>query len=293
MSTEVECNEYLHTMEQQKISRANDDDREARLKEILDRRRRRLGSDNELPTSAAMATKTTSTPVAVWKHNPLHDLESVFWLALYLLFVGKLVSDGERVPEMLEEYTRRHNALAVKLFNDEKFRLVVMQSSTAFQNHLVSLHPGVDAIARHLDHMRSCLVTTFQTAEKDLQGKTISYLDALDLYKEFDADLDKITDLLEGTGKDINIAIDEESCEKLRRALPPGDPARAEDDKDDAAANGTEGRAEEGTTAPDAKRPRTEGSYGGPSQAQVLQLSSSDRLEMNPMSAPATIPQRR
>ena len=263
MSTEVECNEYLHIIGQPQISKATVDDRAASVKKMLDRRRRGSATsssdegtpDDELPSSAAPATtKDTSTPAVVWKYNPLHDLESVFWVALYLLLVSELVSDGERLPETLQKYTRRHNALAVKLFNNGTVRMVVMQSSTGLQNYLVSLHPGIDAIARHLDDMRSCLVAAFQAAEKDLEGKTISYPDALGLYNQFDADLNKITKLLKGPGRDIKIAIDEESCEKLRRTLPPGDPARAEGD---AAANGTEGRAEEGTTAPDAKRQRT------------------------------------
>ncbi|EKM53991.1 uncharacterized protein PHACADRAFT_196429 [Phanerochaete carnosa HHB-10118-sp] len=120
-------------------------------------------------------------PKIIFKHNPLHDLESLFWLAVYLVLCTVL----ERPPDTLEgdwqKYTDAHDKLAAELFHDIVARITVVTTDWGFAPRLNGLHPRVRAICQELEVVRSALTQAYKLAERDPSYLTFEAIMSIEL----------------------------------------------------------------------------------------------------------------
>ncbi|THG93529.1 hypothetical protein EW026_g7729, partial [Hermanssonia centrifuga] len=118
----------------------------------------------------------------VFKYNPLHDLESVWWMAVYFVFNREVDIDDDGV----DTETRRMESqrkFARELFYQAIPRLRVMASEAFFGSHLDCLHPSIAPIGEILEDARIELVAGYRRAEEDIQ--TIGRHAANGLHAEF------------------------------------------------------------------------------------------------------------
>lgn len=144
-----------------------------------------------------------------FRYNPLHDLESLYWLALYLLFSGGLVQigAGNEGTEITPAHKEAQQELAGTLFCDLAFRMTVMRPGV-LGSHLTNLHPHVAEIVTLLDDVRSELVEAFEESEESLE-KPIPFSVAQNTYGGMTAAFQKIDEFL--AAQDILVAVDEVS----------------------------------------------------------------------------------
>lgn len=129
----------------------------------------------EIPTPEVLKTPTTCPPsyiVPQFHHNPLHDLESIFWIAAYFLFKA-----GGRGAEAAA--IARQQKATRELFYDKNQRSSCIHDSTHFIRVVRNLHPSVQPAGFCLDAWRSELVDTFHSAEKDCLRITYTVADRL------------------------------------------------------------------------------------------------------------------
>lgn len=129
-------------------------------------------SDEEvtiLPAPDGTETKSTM----VFKHNPLHDLESVLWLALYLLLCTML--HLEKPLDMPDEVWQMHadakDEVAALLFHDGKKRISFITSDSTFMSMTIRLHPRIRGICSALEKLRSLLSSAYKFAESEPENR--------------------------------------------------------------------------------------------------------------------------
>lgn len=214
MSVEVEQHEYLYR-------KSNKTARSARIDPmavVRDLNKLHIGQ----ASTSADATKTPvqqpqppnivaprqprtdhTTP---FRYNPLHDLESLYWLALYLLFSGRLVRIDEGT-EITPAHREAQQELAGTLFCDLAFRMTVMRPGV-LGSHLANLHPHVAEIVTLLDDVQSELVEAFEESEESLE-KPVPFSVAQNTYGGMTAAFQKIDEFL--AAQDILVAVDKVS----------------------------------------------------------------------------------
>lgn len=161
--------------------------------------------------------KTNEARIVPFRYNPLHDMESLFWLALFLLVAGTTVDTGSEFPEITEEQRAAQHQLAAGLFCDTAFRRDVMRSGT-LKSSLSALHPRIGGIVLILEAMRSFLTGAFIEAEEDMDEPIDSSVtERLQVYGNLDAEFEKINSHLQAD--DIIVSADEASYRRLRGAL--------------------------------------------------------------------------
>lgn len=103
-----------------------------------------------------------------FRQNPLHDLESVLWLGLFVLFcsVLKRFADSDMTDEQWTGYMKRRKEVAAKLFNNETFRQQVIFMSNAFSEQLPGLHPQLQKICLVLEAFCELLVSRYTEVER-------------------------------------------------------------------------------------------------------------------------------
>lgn len=112
-STEVDTHEYLYlnqTMFMPKEKTSGDLLARFRTEEAPEKPEE---IPKAAPNSSAVTTgseklcevidilKSTKANLVPFRYNPLHDIESLWWLALFLLLAGTLVDAGSELPEIL------------------------------------------------------------------------------------------------------------------------------------------------------------------------------------------------
>lgn len=102
-----------------------------------------------------------------FRYNPLHDLESVFWLATYFIFT----TTGYHQDE---EQIRQQEYIKDRLLYDDFQHSCVMRLDDAFLYDISYLHPDLRELALSLEGLRSKLTARFRLAEKDCGSITSS-----------------------------------------------------------------------------------------------------------------------
>lgn len=113
-----------------------------------------------------------------WFYNPLHDMESIFWLLLYFIankdiFLGDPVPIAEPYifsPETEEEYRHRileHWNFGLTLFAGREGRKDVMGFDGTLRDQLARnpLHPAIAPLAGIIVQIRDALAGTYQRIE--------------------------------------------------------------------------------------------------------------------------------
>ncbi|KAI0086022.1 hypothetical protein BDY19DRAFT_996208 [Irpex rosettiformis] len=128
--------------------------------------------------------KATSIP-PIFRYNPLHDIESVWWLLVYLLLYRSPVIDGDTSTRISKQ-----SAFYGKFFVQEGTRRDAFADNGVFARHEGHLHPALQPISDVLDEMRKLLVNRYIEVEREDVSK-IDHTVAADL----------IPDLLEWLSK--------------------------------------------------------------------------------------------
>lgn len=120
----------------------------------------------------------------MWFYNPLHDLESIYWLLLYFLGnkdircvpLSKASVKVEKAftfrPESTRERNRRifyHYLFARTLFGDRSKREGMVLIDKRLPHHLrdFPLHPSISPLATPLLDIRDALVSRYREVEKN------------------------------------------------------------------------------------------------------------------------------
>lgn len=110
-------------------------------------------------------------PTVTFRYNALHDLESLWWIAVYFVFNREVYHDGVACstsePGFSLDAQRR---CAIQLFHDRDARWTTMHSGISFGTRIQSLHPTARAIARLLEDLRARLVQAYRKAEADISS---------------------------------------------------------------------------------------------------------------------------
>ncbi|EKM52667.1 uncharacterized protein PHACADRAFT_211889 [Phanerochaete carnosa HHB-10118-sp] len=114
---------------------------------------------NEITDAALPHPDTTHPGGVIFRHNPLHDHESVLWLSLFVLLVSEY-----RNSELNEKGERKYDAQTFQGFMDAQHALAWKLFCEPD-----GLHPTVGKIICELSSMGSHLVDAFKDAEKDLK----------------------------------------------------------------------------------------------------------------------------
>ncbi|KIP12353.1 hypothetical protein PHLGIDRAFT_113828 [Phlebiopsis gigantea 11061_1 CR5-6] len=226
MATEVDNNSYLHCLEPSSADPV--DIAPVSNSEWLDE----LEEDRQMMANAALGEANVDhglpgelvanqpAAMAPFRHNPLHDMESLVWLSLYLLLVGILVHAGDATPEELSEFTDKHRALARDLFTQKVTRRDVMNDMKRLGALITaaSLHPQAELVGAQLAMMTKSLIAAYIAAERTLD-EPIKFTVAKDnkLYENFRVHLREILRIL--VPNDLTVTVDAKSCELLQQAL--------------------------------------------------------------------------
>ncbi|KAI0922893.1 hypothetical protein AcV5_009760 [Taiwanofungus camphoratus] len=115
-----------------------------------------------------------------FRYNPLHDLESVWWVAVYFLFKKRVVRDSE--DPAYNKQLKTQMVYASKLFYGKE-RLAVLGHVEAFSDMLGCLDLAVQKLAQVLENIRQELTDRYYQAER--QVATIDHKVADGLHKRF------------------------------------------------------------------------------------------------------------
>lgn len=108
---------------------------------------------------------TTDVP---FRHNPLHDFESVVWLSFYLLLASVFKLSRKTPPEVASKYRTKQEVVFHKLFSERNMRIHIMNGGSQADHHFSELDPTVSAVAQLLLKMRTPLVNAFMRAEAEM-----------------------------------------------------------------------------------------------------------------------------
>ena len=145
--------------------------------------------DHGASADAAVTSATTRTPSPdssqsdspvnpifrmPFRYNPLHDLESLWWMSLYFAAGRVVVDDGTGHTWSEEEEAAQINMQLEsfpRLFCDPLFRLQIMSGNRRFVEETQALHPSVSCFRRPLDSSRASLSAAFRWVEQDIQTR--------------------------------------------------------------------------------------------------------------------------
>ncbi|KAI0089527.1 hypothetical protein BDY19DRAFT_993119 [Irpex rosettiformis] len=157
-------------------------------------------------TDSSGSTSTVKAPPFV--NNPLHDLESIWWLAVYLFLsrpvVEKQVTKGKAHGEVVKEEdnqgegerstatsTTTHPPLelrAMQLLVDYKARTATLMNPTGFSEHTKGVHKHLVSIMADLGKALTWLVNAYITAEASLYTSGVNVKGVLgDIHSQLSA----------------------------------------------------------------------------------------------------------
>ncbi|OSX62315.1 hypothetical protein POSPLADRAFT_1143236 [Postia placenta MAD-698-R-SB12] len=139
-------------------------------------------------------TKSMAPVNSIFLYNPLHDLESVWWTAVYFLFNRDVVRVAGEVatPDKEKEKGRRNYAYAI--FHKHKERDDVLKMPNVYAEAVKSLHVSLSDIVDQLEIARKSLVARYQDVEKEIP-MIVSKEAARNLHRKFQKILNVIGDL--------------------------------------------------------------------------------------------------
>lgn len=165
-----------------------------------------------------MSTKTTY----IFSYNPLHDMESVLWIAFHALVNNerKLASDPDSDAIALTEEERE---TAAKLFYNAAERVNAMRSENGIINKaLRNLPEPLKSIGESLLELKALLIDRYTTVEAD--PASIGANACGDLYDRFDNNFRFIRNTLDKLG-DVTvepIKVELDHSDRVKRRLTKG-----------------------------------------------------------------------
>ena len=198
MSTEVEQGMYLYKGAVNNKNRARSHN-EPSLADILRRKQLELHESTPEPNPRDSPSPVTIPHLPIpFRHNPLHDMESIFWLSVWLPLRLKLVeNDPDISSKAWNQFMAAQGTLGDQLFRDQAFRGSVM--ANCLVDHVADILPQVSTIVCILDDFRQALVDRFREVEKRIRepGYKIGFDAADGLHSSLHQDLVEIATLLD------------------------------------------------------------------------------------------------
>lgn len=145
------------------------------------------GLSNAVRASALMGYET-----AAFRYNPLHDMESVWWIAVHSISTRQPCHDQGPLPDDEPWDLEAQRNFATRLFVTGDDRLRAMVSAQKFYDDTVVLHPLFGNASWELELLRRSLVITFKKVEKDVAAIDCNCADGL--YDTFAAAFLKIAE---------------------------------------------------------------------------------------------------
>ncbi|KAF9805238.1 hypothetical protein IEO21_09128 [Rhodonia placenta] len=124
---------------------------------------------NQTPADAKPDQPVSKRPA--FQYNPLHDVESLWWLCTYFVFNKVIVLVNGVRPSMdagLEGSYDKQLSYALQLFWTRDGRLRAMTRPEEFQNEVIHLHAVVRTAGYLLDKMRHLLQDQYKHIEETL-----------------------------------------------------------------------------------------------------------------------------
>jgi hypothetical protein len=163
MSTEVEAHQYLYLKHDTMDEDVSNIDYDWLFKT----------HDEELRSSKIATHLPPVKPqhsVIPFRHNGLHDIESLLWVALYILLACTLIEpEAKEELQVYSQYMKAQRNLAFHVFCNSAFRLrLTCGNSHDLLDASKSLHPRVCEVLVALDKLRERIVAMYKRAEADL-----------------------------------------------------------------------------------------------------------------------------
>ena len=189
MSLEVDSQSYIY----EELTAALQDEKESTrptLKELMKAKRAELSALRQgrgvaqppnSPRDATAARHTTSIP---FKHNPLHDLESVLWVVIWLFVCSEFVKpdvDPEIPDDVWAQIREDQGGFAKRLFREDGFRHKAMTTSTTLLGGFDTALPQLHRPAQDLDAARDALIKQFVAVhnKRKQTGEQVSFDDII------------------------------------------------------------------------------------------------------------------
>ncbi|KAJ3529562.1 hypothetical protein NM688_g7838 [Phlebia brevispora] len=145
--------------------------------------------DVETPTAKRSISPLVVRVARNFRYNPLHDLESLFWIAAYFLFKTTGADMG------VDEIERQQEAASALLY-DHYQHSDAIRLDGVFEQALYSLDSDVQKVGLVLEEWRAQLATAFYAAEKDRSSITSSV--GAELYETLAKTLREMAKLSDG-----------------------------------------------------------------------------------------------
>ena len=121
--------------------------------------------------------RTVKLPLPKFRYFPVHDLESLWWIATHFIVARAVIHIDPYAPEVSCDdddevdatYRRKHMEFAWETFGVEGSRMLMLRAGVGFASMLDLLHPAVREAGDLLEESRLALVDAYRAAERDLR----------------------------------------------------------------------------------------------------------------------------
>lgn len=120
---------------------------------------------NVLPKSP---TPVPALPTIPFRYSALHDLESLWWVAVYFIFKRQVVDTSKDADAQALPVSDAQRASAEQLFRDRNERQSVITDASVFALHTQNIHPTLQPLIEQLSKLRGFLVDAYKQAEQNL-----------------------------------------------------------------------------------------------------------------------------
>ncbi|EED84056.1 predicted protein [Postia placenta Mad-698-R] len=139
---------------------------------ILDRIKSiQLGKPENNDMPVRKKGRTVKGRTVPFRYNPLHDIESLWWVAIYFVLNTSVVKVGGEPPSM--DASQRGHYFSQKMYTEflarsSHARFMALRYETDLKKQMVYLHTAIRGIAIKLNEIREQLVSCYLEAEQDL-----------------------------------------------------------------------------------------------------------------------------
>lgn len=137
----------------------------------------------DLPTGHIKASSRRRRPkeaeykIPPFRYNPLHDLESLWWIAADFVVGKEVVAPGDGEPP--EPISRARRKYAADLFNNYETRLRTISEEDKFLDDTDNFSENTEKLIIVLDKLREALHDTYCTLEYDFSSPDTACANAL------------------------------------------------------------------------------------------------------------------
>ncbi|GJE95054.1 hypothetical protein PsYK624_112330 [Phanerochaete sordida] len=137
--------------------------------ELDDPRKINFRSDNSTRRKPILSHRPDKIP---FRHNPLHDFESLFLLCIFLLLATEFEKRPEDTTDAISKFERAHSRLFAVVLSDTSLRRRLFTGGAELSTLFKALHPSMRQIALRLDVVREAFRSAYADAEAAMTTST-------------------------------------------------------------------------------------------------------------------------